>query len=73
MVLFSDYDYSSAILGKTFDDRAIYDYDKMIDYLITEQNFDEESAIEWVDNNTIRSLDSIEKPPIVVYLENPGR
>ncbi len=40
-------------VGQQFDkpDRLIYDYDKCVDILMTDQGFTEEEAIEWIEFN----------------------
>ena len=35
----------------------IYDYDKMVKWLIEEEGFEETDAEEWINYNTIRALD----------------
>lgn len=59
IIYFTDYDYASALIGVTYDNgvyRAIYDYDKMLDYLIATGDFDYEQASDWVSYNTMRAL-----------------
>lgn len=68
VVIFSDYSYDDALIGVTTDNRAVYDYDKMVWWLVTEHNFRVEDACEWIDYNTLRSLPySGESGPIVIY------
>jgi hypothetical protein len=70
IVLFESPNYDEAFVGLTLDDRAVYDYDKMIECLITEDNMDYEEAVEFIDYNTIRSLPYAgEKAPVVI--KNP--
>lgn len=52
----TDFSYDSALIGVSHDDRAIYDYDLMIEWLIEDQGFTEIDAMEWIDYNTIRAL-----------------
>ena len=64
----TNYSYDDALIGVSNDNRAIYDYDKMIEWLMTEQNFDYYDAIEWIDFNTIRALPYMgEDAPIIMY------
>ena len=67
IVLFSNFDYEDAFIGISNDDRAIYDWEKMVQYLIEKQDMTEEEAIEWIDYNTIRALAYYEKAPIIMY------
>lgn len=70
IVLFESPNYDNAFIGLTLDDRAVYDYDKMIECLITEDNMTYEEATEFIDYNTIRSLPYIgDKGPVII--KNP--
>lgn len=68
----TNYSYDSALIGVSHDDRAIYDYEKMIEWLMNEEGWSYEEAIEWVDYNTIRALPYMgADAPIIMYpLEN---
>lgn len=68
VTLFSNYSYDDALIGITEDNRAVYDYDKMVEWLMRVERFAEEDAMEWIDYNTIRSLPYMgEKAPIIMY------
>jgi len=68
VVIFSDYGYEDAFIGISEDNRAIYDYDLMVQSLIVHEHMSEEEAVEWIDFNTIRALPYAgEKGPIVMY------
>jgi hypothetical protein len=68
IVLFENYDYVTAFIGISNDNKAIYDYDLMIEYLMKKEEFDDEiDAIEWIDYNTIRALPYMENAPIIKY------
>ena len=56
VICFKDYDYRTAIIGITTDNRLVYDYNMMIDYLMNEDDFTYDEAVEWIDYNTIGSL-----------------
>lgn len=64
--LFVDYDYADAFVGVTTDNRAVYDYDKMVAWLMTKEGFTEEEAVEWIDYNTIRALPYYADAPIIL-------
>ena len=65
----SDYSYESALIGITDDERAVYDYQKMIEWLMTEEQMTEEEAVEWLEYNTIRALPYFgEDGPIVMHM-----
>ena len=68
VIVLDNYSYDSALIGISDDNRAIYDYNKMIEWLIYEQDFTEEEAIEWIDYNTIRALPYMgHNAPIIMY------
>ncbi len=52
----TDFSYDTALIGVTHDDRAVYDYDLMVEWLMEDQGFTEEEAVGWIDYNTIRAL-----------------
>ena len=52
----TDFSYDTALIGVTQDDRAVYDYDLMVEWLMEDQGFTEEEAVDWIDYNTIRAL-----------------
>lgn len=64
----TNYSYDTALIGVSEDNRAIYDYDLMVEWLVTEQDFSYEDAIEWIDFNTIRALSYMgNDAPIIMY------
>ena len=68
VIVFSNYSYDDALIGISEDNRAIYDYDKMVEWLMNEEEFSEIEAIEWVNYNTIRALPYMgDKAPIIMY------
>lgn len=56
VVLLDNYSYDAALVGVTLDGRAVYDFDKMADWLVETKGFTQEGAIEWIEYNTIRAL-----------------
>lgn len=50
-----DPDFAEAAIGVSDNDTVVYDYDKMVECLVKE-GMDEESAMEYIDFNAIRSL-----------------
>ena len=60
--------YDDALIGVSEDGRAIYDYDKMVDWLVDKYNWTDEEAVEWIEYNTIRALPYFgEGAPIIMY------
>lgn len=67
----SDYSYDDALIGISDDNRAIYDYDKMVSWLVNEENLSEDEAEDWINYNTIRALPYFgAKAPIIMYALN---
>ena len=68
VLIFSNPDYASAFVGVSYDNRAVYDYDKMVEYLMDRDGMTDIEAIEFIDYNTIRSLPYYgEGTPIIIY------
>ena len=70
VVYFPDFD-DECIIGIDTNGRTIYNYEKMVNFLI-EEGMDDIEAIEWLEYNTIRSLPYIDsqtngKAPIIMY------
>ena len=68
VVIFENYGYDDALVGVTHDNRAVYDFDKMVKWLMENEGFTCEDAIEWIEYNTIRALPYAGAgSPIVLY------
>lgn len=64
----TNYSYDNALIGVSEDNRAVYDYGKMIEWLMQEEDWSMEEAIEWIDYNTVRALPYMgEDAPIIMY------
>lgn len=66
VTVFENPDYDSAIIGLSHDDRVVYDYDKMVDFLVETDGMSAEEAAEFIDYNTIRAIPYIENGPIII-------
>ena len=66
ITIFTNPSFVDAFIGVSHDDRAIYDYNLMVQSLINQGMTDME-AIEWIDYNTIRALPYIDNSPIIMY------
>ena len=63
-----NYSYDDALIGVSEDGRAIYDFDKMVEWLMKEEGWSDTEAIEWIEYNTIRALPYMgEGAPIIMY------
>lgn len=67
VVVFSEHIHDDAIVALSHDYRVVYDYDKLVQGLITHDHLTEEQAREWIDYNMIRSLGYVENGPIVIH------
>lgn len=69
VVIFSDFSYDDALIGVSEDGRAVYDYDKMVAWLMETEGWSQDEAIEWIEYNTIRALPYLgDLAPIVMHL-----
>ena len=67
-IVFDNMSYDGSIIGVTTDGRVVYDYDKMIEELMQEEEWSYEEAAEWIDYNTIGSLSYVGgHGPIIMY------
>lgn len=69
VMVFSSPDYHTAFMGiDLINNRAIYDYDKMVEYLMEKDDIDGEEAIEFIDYNTIGAINPNDPAyPIIIY------
>lgn len=66
-IVFDNHAYDNSIIGTTFDGRAIYLYELMVNELMEDEGWDESDAIEWIEFNTIRALPYIgDLAPVIV-------
>ena len=64
----SNYSYDGALVGVTTTNNAVYSFSKMVEWLMTTENFTYEDAVEWIEYNTIRSLPYFgPEAPIIMY------
>lgn len=68
VLLFDTPSYADAFMGISEDKRAVYDYDKMVEYLQREEDMEYDEAAEFVNYNTLRALPYMgSNAPIVYY------
>ena len=70
IVLFKNEDYDTALIGVSTDDRAVYDFDLMIEYLMNKYGWSDIESIEWIEVNTLPAIPYKYKgrpAPIVIY------
>ena len=68
-VVFNVPSYDNAIVGITDDGHIIYDYDKMIEEFMSENNVTMQEAIDFVEYNTLKTIPYIEETtrPIILF------
>lgn len=68
VIIFKDFSYDDALIGVSNDNRAIYDFSKMIEWLMNSEGWTEEESIEWIEYNTVRALPYAgDEAPIIMY------
>lgn len=64
----TNYSYDTALIGVTEDNRAVYDFEKMVEWLVETEGFTSEEAVEWIEYNTVRALPYFgEEAPVIMY------
>ena len=56
IVLLKDESYDSALIAVTDDYRAVYSYDKMVEWYMEKNGCTAEEAMKWIDFNTLRVI-----------------
>lgn len=51
VIIFDNPSYDSAFIGVTYNNQAVYDYDKMIEYLIETEDMSYEEAADFISYN----------------------
>lgn len=68
VILFAGNSYDTAFVGITEDNRAVYDFNKMVEWLMAKQEINREAAMDWICYNTICDLpNSGPLGPIIMY------
>jgi hypothetical protein len=68
VVILENYSYDDALVGVTEDGRAVYDFERMVRWLVETEGMDELEAVEWIEYNTIRALPYAgDCAPIIMY------
>ena len=64
----TNYSYDDALIGVTDDGRAIYNYELMVEWLMNEEGWTDNEAVEWIEYNTIRAIPYFGVgAPIIMY------
>ena len=70
--IFSEPSYDTAFIGISHDDRAVYDYEKMIEWCIANYGLSVEEAMDLINTDTICSLSGTQRSPIIVFRRQTG-
>lgn len=66
VMIFENPSYDDALIGVSTDNRAIYDYGLMMEWLQNNYEWDYDESVEWIEYNTIRALPYYPNAPIVI-------
>lgn len=67
-LVFNNFAYDGAIIGYATNGKVVYDFDKMVEELMHDEDWSYEDAVEWIEFNTIRALPYAgENAPIIMY------
>lgn len=65
VVIFDNPSYDTAFIGVTNNNQAVYDYEKMIEYLVTTDDMTYEEAADFISYNS--SYSCREEYPLILY------
>lgn len=71
ILYFSNPSYDGCIVGYSHDNRAIYNYNLMVEYLMKEDGMSYDDAVDFIDYNTIRSLPYLSSSKTHTYPNGP--
>ena len=70
-IVLEEPDYVTAVIGVTAEGAVVYDYEKMVQFLVEKDNMDYEEAVDFINYNTLRAIPYMNlegaAQPIVVY------
>lgn len=68
VIIFEGDSYDDALVGVTDDGRAVYDYDKMVDWIMQKEGCTSDKAMEWILYNTMGALQNAgPMGPVIMY------
>ena len=67
-IVFNSPSFDNSIIGITTDGQAVYDYEKMVEELMHDEDISEQEAIDWIEYNTIRAIPYAgEMRPVIMF------
>ena len=68
LVTFAGISYKTALIGVTNKGQAVYDFDKMVEWLVSTEGMEPDEAAEWIECNTLSALNCAgEKAPVILF------
>lgn len=67
VVIFRNPSYDDALIGVSDDNRAIYDFEKMVEWLYHNEGMELDEAVEFIEFNTLRAIPYTDGAPIIMY------
>lgn len=68
VLVLENFSYDDALIGVTTDNRAVYSYSKMVEWLVRTEGCTDEEAQEWIQQNTIKGAPYFgPQAPIIMY------
>ena len=66
VIIFDNPSYEGALIGVTWDNQAVYDYDLMIEALVKDENMTEEEAADFISYNASYRQRQVDGYPIIM-------
>lgn len=70
--IFCEPSFDTAFIGISHDDRAVYDFDLMVEWGIKNRGWTVEEAIDFINTDTICSCMATQGAPIIVFRREAG-
>lgn len=67
VTIFENPSYDEAFLGLSENNRAIYDFEKMVECLVKADGMTDTEAVEFIEYNAVRALPYVANAPIILY------
>jgi len=68
IVVLKNESYDSALIGVSNDGRAVYSFDRMVEWYMDKNDCSEDEAVEWIEFNTLRAIPYAgEHAPVVIH------
>lgn len=68
--MLDNHTYDRSIVGITVNGKLVYDYEKMVEEFMDDEECDELEALEWLEYNTMRALPYMGERRPIILIEN---